>query len=89
MKLSPFVGLVTVSIAVDLKKNFNLAKGAKGGGAQCGFSWSTWSLASSSIVNDRSLKFLSYILLTEVIIFCSGRFLPLCSVFGEIDIEKC
>ena len=31
MKLSPFVGLVTVSIAVDLK--LNLAKGGQGGGA--------------------------------------------------------
>ena len=57
MKLSEFVGLVNVSIAVDLQTFKNLAKRFKSG-AQVGVSQSKIGFWNFSILNDRKLKLL-------------------------------
>ena len=55
MKLSEFVGLVPVSIAVHLKKFEKLAKGPKWG-PQFGVSQPKSDFWNFSILNDRKLK---------------------------------
>jgi hypothetical protein len=57
MKLCVFVGLVNVSIAVDLKSFKNLAKRSKSG-SQFRISQSKLDFWNFSILNDRKLKLL-------------------------------
>jgi hypothetical protein len=57
MKLSQLVALVSISIDRRFKKFENLAKGSQYGGSG-GVSRLNWTLASSSISNDGSLKIL-------------------------------
>ncbi len=72
MKLCGFVGLVNVSIAVDLKIFKNLAKRSKSG-AQVGVSQSKIDFWNFSILNDRKLKLLEQILFNKSIILLSGN----------------
>ena len=57
MKLPEFVGLVNVSIAVDLESFKNLAKRPKSG-SQFRISQSKLDFWNFSILNDRKLKLL-------------------------------
>jgi hypothetical protein len=72
MKLPEFVGLVNVSIAVDLKSFKNLAKRSKSG-RQFRISQSKLDFWNFSILHDRKLKLLQQILFNELNILLSGN----------------
>jgi hypothetical protein len=73
MKLSEFVELVPVSIAVHLKNFENLTKGPKWG-AQFGVSQPKSDFWNFYILNDRKVKLSEWILFNEKIISLSGNF---------------
>jgi hypothetical protein len=72
MKLCGFVGLVNLSIAVDLKSFKNLAKRSKSG-SQFRISRSKLDFWNFSTLNDGKLKLLEEILFNESIILLSGN----------------